>query len=156
MKRRDIRQALLTLFRDNARSYIIWNILRTDLEDYRSEYRKRNNAELPLNLEARFMEWAKAKASLEADEIIATCVDGLIADSKLKWLPFRNIAITGVLIVPATLALIMYATKHFYYLMGNKDIFASLSYGEFAGTVFAILGLLIVLLASCIDELRKE
>lgn len=66
---------------------------------------KRNNAELPSNLEARFMEWEKAKAASEADGIIKTCVDGLIADSKLKWLPFRNIAITGVLIVPATLAL---------------------------------------------------
>ncbi len=155
MKIRDIRQSLLTLFRENARSYVIWNILRLDLEDYKAEYRKCNNAELPSNLEARFMEWAKTKAASEADEIIEACVDGLIA-AKFKWLPFRNIAITGVLIVPATVALIMYAIKHFFYLIGHEDIFANLSYEGLAGTVFAILGLFIVLLASCVDELRKE
>lgn len=154
MKRHDIRQSLLILFRDNARSYIIWNILRIDLEDYKTQYMKRNHTELPSNLEARFMEWAKIKAASEADEIIEACVDGLIA-SEFKWLPFRNIAITGVLIAPATVALIMYAIKHFSYLMGNKDIFTALSYEGLAGTIFAILGLSIVLLASCIDELRK-
>ena len=155
MKIRNIRQSMLILFRENARSYVIGKILRQDLEDYRAEYRKRNNAELPSKLEARFMEWAKAKAASEADEIIEACVDGVIA-SEYKWLPFRNIAITGVLIAPAILALIMYAIKHFSYLMGNKDIFTGLSYEGLAGTVFAILGLSIVLLASCIDELRKD
>ena len=155
MKRRDIRKFLIKTLRDNARSYIISDILKQDLEDLKAEYRKKHNAELPSEKEARFMEWKLKEASSEADSIIESCVDECIA-SKFKWLPFKNLSITGILIVPSMLALTYYCVRHFSYLMGNESAFEGLSFELLAGTIVSLLGLSAVLVASVIDELRKE
>ena len=155
MKRRDIRKFLIKALRDNARSYIISDILKQDLEKTKDVYRKKHNAEFPPEKEASFMEWKLKEAPSEADGIIEACVDEFMA-SKFKWLPFRNISITGLFIVPAMAALILYCLKHFSYLMGNETAFIGLSYEGLAGTAIGILGLLVVMIATCIDELRKE
>ena len=155
MKRRDIRKFLIEAIRDNARSYIILTILRQDLEEYESAYKQRHNADLPSDLEAHFMDWNKRKAAMEADQIIETSVDEFIA-SKFRWLPFQNTTITGICIIPAIIVLVLHALRHYSYLRGIKTAFDGLSYGDLAGTIFSIIALSGVLVASLIDELRKE
>lgn len=155
MKKRDIRKFLIKALRDNARSYIILDILKQDLEELKAEYRKKHNAKLPSEKEAHFMEWKLKEASSEADGIIEACVDEFIAQ-KFGWLPFKNLSITGILIVPSMLALIYYCIRHFSYLMGNETAFEGLSFEIFAGAIVSILGLSFIIIASVIDELRKE
>lgn len=155
MKKRDIRKFLIKVLRDNVRSYIILGILKQGLEELKEDYRKKHNSELPSEKEARFMEWKLKNVSSEADGIIEACADEFMTQ-KFRWLPFRNISITGLFIVPAMAALILYGLKHFSYLMGNETAFIGLSYEGLAGTAIGILGLLVVITATCIDELRKE
>lgn len=155
MKRRDIRKFLIKELRDNIRSYIISEILKQDLEKIKSEYREKYSTELPLEKEAHFMEWELSKASSEADSMIETSVDEFIA-SKFRWLPFQNTTITGICIIPAIIVLVLHALRHYSYLLGIKTAFDGLSYGDLAGTIFSIIALSGVLVASLIDELRKE
>ncbi|MBQ6983015.1 MAG: hypothetical protein IJQ15_11380 [Synergistaceae bacterium] len=146
---------MIKALRDNIRSYIISDILKQDLEKIKDEYRKKNNAELPPEKEAHFMEWKLREASSEADDMIEACVDEFIA-SKFRWLPFRNLSITGILILPAILTLTYYCIRHFSYLMGNQAAFEGLSFEILAGAIVSLLGLLGLLIASVVDELRKE
>ncbi len=155
MKRRDIRKFLIKVLRDNARSYIISDILKQDLEELKAEYRKKHNADLPSEKEARFMEWKLKEAPLEADGIIEACVDEFMTQ-KFRWLPFKNLSITGILIVPSMLALTYYCIRHFSYLMGNEAAFEGLSFEILAGAIVSLLGLSFVVVASVVDELRKE
>ena len=73
------------------------------------------------------MEWKLREASSEADDMIEACVDEFIA-SKFRWLPFRNLSITGILILPAILTLTYYCIRHFSYLMGNQAAFDPVCY----------------------------
>ena len=155
MKKREIRKSLIDFLMDNARRYVISAIIRQDLNEYKSEYMKLHNSGLPPDLDARFMDWEKGKAAKEANDIIETCVDEFIA-SKFRWLPFRNIAVTGLLVVPAISSRILYGIRHFSFIIGHEDAFAGLGYGELAMALFSLLGLSSILVASCVDELRKE
>jgi len=155
VKKREVRKFLIKALRDNIRSYIISDILKQDLEKLKAEYRKQNKAELPSEKEARFMEWKLREAASEADDMIETCVDEFIAQ-KFRWLPFRNLSIMGILIIPPMLSLAYYCTRHFSSLMGNESAFEGLSFEILAGAIVSLLGLLGLLVAIVVDELRKE
>lgn len=157
MKKRDVRLFLLDVLRENIRGAIIADSLKQKLEDYSIRYRERHNAPLTNELKERFLSLPqiRGKARAEADEIIEEYVDNFLAE-KFKWLPFHNLAITGVLILPAMISLGAYGIMHFLSLLGHGNRFEDLGVIGFAGVLVSFLELFAVIIASCVDELRKE
>ena len=155
MKKREIRKFLINFLRENIRGYVIADLLRQYLEEYKVEYKKRHNIDLSPELTSFFLHATKEKASQETDEIIEECVDEFIAE-KFALLPFKNLTITGLLIIPAITMLIFYGLRHFSYLMGKENAFVDLGFESLVTTSLSFCGLVVILISSCIDELRKQ
>lgn len=159
MKNRELKQNIIDMLsKYDFRGSVILNLLREQIEHYESIYRKLNGKEITQEERNRFLSYAVTIVGTQADEVIDKLADEIMKAISAEYdkKVWKNLAITGALILPSIGSLIFYMTRHYFYMTEDTNAFQGIGYESFSATLVSTVLLIIMLVLSCLNEVKNN